>query len=82
MAKFSKKTENVVAPVKGVTAKCYLVAKDSHLLYEAYEVTLVDGVVTDVKCLSRAPDLAASAVGQASAAIWRALRDTTTETLK
>jgi hypothetical protein len=35
-----------------------------------------------VKTLSRAPDLAANAVGHTSAAIWKALRNQTSETLK
>lgn len=75
MAAFSKQTkkQEAVSPTKGVTAKCYLVAKDSHLLFEAFEVTLVDGVVSEIRNLSRAPDLAASAIGQASSAMWKAI---------
>lgn len=75
MAHFSKQTKKseAVSPAKGVTAKTYCVVKADHLLYLAYEIELVDGVVVSTRCLSRAEDLAASAVGQASSAIWKTI---------
>jgi hypothetical protein len=57
-----------------VTGRFVGVGKSSHLLYEAFEVTLKDGVVVEVKPLSRAPDLAANAVGACAHEIWQALR--------
>lgn len=52
----------------------YAVGKDSHLLYTAWEVEVKDGVVVRVKGLSRAPDLAATAVGKCASEIWSNLR--------
>jgi hypothetical protein len=57
------------------TGRFYTVAKDSHLLYSAYQIDVVDGVVVEVKCLSRAPDLLASAVGYAQSELWAASKD-------
>lgn len=57
-----------------VTGTFHTVVKSSHLLYEAVEVSVKDGVVVNVKVLSRAPDLAQSAVGTCSREIWSNLR--------
>ena len=48
---------------EGITGKFYTVGKTSHLLYEAYEVTIENGVVVNVRSLSRAPDMPQVAVG-------------------
>ena len=68
-------TPPAAVPVLGVTGTFHGVFKSSHLLYQAFEVELKDGTVVGLKGLSRAPDLAASAVGVCSREIWRALRD-------
>jgi len=68
------KSKEVVQPVTG---KFYTVGKTSHLLYEAFEIEVVNGQVVAVKTLSRAPDLAQSAVGYCSREIWVALRQQT-----
>ena len=61
------------------SGRFYTVAKDSHLLYSAFQLDVVDGVVTVVKCISRAPDLLASAVGYAQSELWAASREQKTE---
>lgn len=53
-----------------VTGTFYCVARESHLLYQAFEIDVRDGVVTAVRCLSRAPDLAASSVGHCARGLW------------
>jgi len=75
MAKPVKKPEPVdeLLPVD-VNGKFHTVIKESHLLYSAIEITVYKGLVTDVKVLSRAPDMAQAAVGLTSREIWVALR--------
>lgn len=58
-----------------VTGKFHTVIKESHLLYSAIEIDVYKGLVTDVRVLSRAPDMAQSAVGITSREIWVALRN-------
>lgn len=67
-------SEPAPAPAKKVTGKFYMVGKSDHLLYETFEIDVVDGVVTAVNRISRAPDTAQTAVGFASRAIWQNLR--------
>lgn len=57
-----------------ISGRFYTVVRVEHLLYEAVEVVVKDGVVTSSRVLSRAPDLAATAVGFASREIWQVLR--------
>lgn len=64
------------------TGSFYTVAKDSHLLYSAFRVDVVDGIVVDVVCLSRAPDLLASAVGYAQSELWSSARTQDTGDMK
>ena len=77
MAKPARKPEVEAAddllPVD-VNGKFHAVIKDSHLLYSAIEISVYKGLVTEVKVLSRAPDMAQSAVGITSREIWAALR--------
>jgi hypothetical protein len=64
-----------------VTGTFFTVAKQSHLLYEAFEITVKDGVVTDVKNISRAPDLAHTAVAICQRELWVKLRVQNKETV-
>jgi hypothetical protein len=73
MSKLKRDTASV-SPSPRPTGSFYTVAKDSHLLYCAYRVDVVDGVVTKLTCLSRAPDLLASAVGYAQSELWTSAR--------
>lgn len=68
-------------PLAHPTGRFYTVAKDSHLLFSAFQIDVVDGVVVEIKCLSRAPDLLASAVGYAQSELWSASRTQKTEDL-
>lgn len=70
----SKATKALTPAIPKVSGTFHTVAKVSHLLYEAVEVELKDGVVVSVKSVSRAPDLAATAVGHCSRRIWEELR--------
>lgn len=57
-------TQNAPAsPLAAITGKFYTVGKTGHLLYEAYEVTIENGVVIAARSLSRAPDMPQVAVG-------------------
>lgn len=62
-----------------ITMKATSVYKTSRLLAESVELTIVDGVVTAVKLLTRAPDVPAVAVGHASSSLWQNMRDNTSE---
>jgi hypothetical protein len=64
-----------------VTGKFYSVVKVSHLLYVAYEIEVLKGVVVSTKCLSRAPDQQHTAVGAATSEIWPASREQNIETV-
>lgn len=68
-----KKTEEALLPLN-VSGTFHAVVKSDHLLYEAVEITVHMGIVVGVKVLSRAPDLAQTAVGSCSREIWNHLR--------
>jgi hypothetical protein len=70
--KKNRKVEEV--PTPNLSGTFYTVAKESHLLYLAYEVTVKNGVVESVRCISRAPDSSSIAVGLASRELWTNLR--------
>ena len=78
MTKIPKKTASAaeadLLPVN-VSGTFHTVVKDSHLLYSAVEITVYKGLVTEVKVLSRAPDMAAAAVGICSRETWVAMRN-------
>jgi hypothetical protein len=78
----SKAKKSDPAPSLKVTGKFYTVGKSGHLLAEAFEIELKDGVVVGVKSLSRAPDLSATAVGICSREIWVNLRTQQTDEIK
>lgn len=79
MSKLKSKIEATSTKLPQPTGRFYTVAKDSHLLYSAFQIDVIDGVVVEVKCLSRAPDLLASAVGYAQSELWAASKDQKTE---
>lgn len=60
--------------LEGITGKFYTVGRSAHLLYEAYEIELRDGAVVGVRRLSRAPDMAPTAVAACAAELWANLR--------
>lgn len=60
-----------------VTGTFLTVVKSEHLLYQAIQIEVFQGIVVDIKILSKAPDLAASAVGICSREIWDVLRSQT-----
>lgn len=80
MAKQKKLSDSVTAP-KPALLKAVVVVRAGHLLSECYELSLEDGIVVDVKKLSRAPDLTASAIGHGASALWRQVRDQSVEDL-
>ena len=60
-------------PVKAlvpITMTAVAVWKTDSFLAEAVELTIVDGIVVSTRRLNRAPDLPASAVGQAQRTLW------------
>jgi hypothetical protein len=61
-------------PATEVSGRFFCVGKSDHLLYEAFELEVKDGVVVAVRGLSRAPDLAATAVGACTRELWVNLR--------
>lgn len=67
-------TAAAIALAPPVNGKFYTTAKVDHLLYCAYEIEVKDGVVVGVKCLSRAPDLAATAIGACTRDLWVNMR--------
>ena len=72
MSKPKKQQEEVAAagfPIE-VSGKFVTVAKNSHLLYEAFEVEIYKGIVVAVKTLSRAPDLSQIAIGSCQRELW------------
>jgi len=71
-----KQTKPAPTPVSTPTTSgtFFTVVKSEHLLYLAFEIVVVDGVVVSSKSISRAPDLQASAVGICSREIWAAGR--------
>ena len=53
-----------------VTGKFVTVAKNSHLLYEAFEIEVYKVIVVSCKPLSRAPDLSQIAIGSCQRQLW------------
>lgn len=68
----SKKVEQLQDnfPIE-VTGKFVTVNKNSHLLYEAFEIEVYKGIVVSVKPLSRAPDLSQIAIGSCQRQLWQ-----------
>ena len=68
-------------PATSGVLKAVTVVKTSWLLAEAYEIEVLicDGqaVIVGTKCLSRAPDTYASAIGVAAAQLWKYVRELT-----
>lgn len=69
------------APPK-VTGTFVTCAKVSQGLYEAFSITVVDGVVVSIRSTSRAPDGPAMAVGVASRDLWTCAKTQTSESFK
>ena len=70
----SKRPSNVSPtklPTIAVTGTFFTVVKESHLLYEALEIEIVDGVVVSVTSLNRAPDLSQVAIGNCQRRLWK-----------
>lgn len=53
-----------------VTGKFVTVNKNSHLLYEAFEIEIFKGIVVAIRPLSRAPDLSQIAIGSCQRQLW------------
>jgi len=70
---------SVTVALPAVSGVFHTVVKQAHLLYEALEITVKDGLVTEVRSLSRAPDLAQTAVAACQREIWSMLRTQTKE---
>ncbi len=57
------------------TGKCVAAtAGESSYLSDALELTLVDGIVTHIRVLTRGSDLPSSSVGLCQRALWEHLR--------
>jgi len=61
-------------PTLPISGTFFTVAKSGHLLTEAVEIEVRDGYVVGFKVISRAPDLAQSAVAVCQRRIWEVLR--------
>jgi hypothetical protein len=53
-----------------LTTKAVAITRDGTFLSEAVEITITNGVVTDVKVLTRGPDIPAQSIGKANSALW------------
>ena len=84
MSKPNKKTvdDQLASISPKVNGRFFSVAKDSHLLYLAYEIVVKDGQVVEAKCISRAPDLGQTAVAQCQIGLWEALRNQDSKDMK
>jgi len=56
---------------KGPTLQAVSVAQIDEYLSESYLLTIVDGQVTQVDKLAKAPDLMSRIIGTASRALWQ-----------
>lgn len=52
------------------SGKFYAVAKESHLLYEAFEITVENGEVVKVTNLRKAPDMLQVLVKECEQQLW------------
>jgi hypothetical protein len=59
-----------------LTCSAVAVTRDGSFLSEAVEIVIKDGVVVDVKVLTRGPDVIAQSVGKATQALWNHYRET------
>ena len=53
-----------------VTLEAVAVFRTDHILHESVRLKIVDGIVTSVEYLTRGPDMASTAVGQADRCLW------------
>lgn len=70
----SKRPSNISPsklPSIAITGTFFTVVKESHLLYEALEIEIIDGVVVSVTSLNRAPDLSQIAIGNCQRRLWQ-----------
>jgi hypothetical protein len=72
MAKNDSKVLSVPFPT--TSCKAIAVTKTSSLLHQSFELTIVNGVVTSIKELSRTPDLPVIVIGNAETHLWN-IRD-------
>jgi hypothetical protein len=79
MARPKKQSDSPGQEPVAVSGVFHTAVKHSHLLYEAIEITVKDGMVTEVRNISRAPDLAHAAVANCQREIWHQLRSQTKE---
>lgn len=58
-----------------VITKAVTVRQTSRLSFEAFELTIEDGIVVDETRLTRAPDLCQVAIGHTSRRLWQIGRE-------
>jgi hypothetical protein len=72
MAKTTSQPSSV--PYQALSFKAVAVTRLDGLQHSAYEITVENGVVTNVQTISRAPNLPGIVISNAEAALW-ILRD-------
>lgn len=68
-------TPKIIPPIEKLTCKATAIfrSQTGDFLSEAFELTIVDGVVTAIQALNAA-DLPAVAIGKASSSLWSQYR--------
>ena len=62
-------------PFASTTLKAVAVWRINHLCSEAVELSIENGVLTDIKRITRAPDQHGTAIGQAQGRLWQQSRE-------